>query len=120
MIQQELSAQLSLTVLRCGSWHMPHGLALMGLSLGQVLPARQSQDCVQDSRCQTGADCDRSERLLKGKLPSRLHRSSHKSAPVALGFAGAHRVCRQVPSAQRTTELSAADLPACTQLTVML
>lgn len=53
MIQQELSAQLSLTVLRCGSWHMPHGPASMGLSLGQVLPARQSQDRVQDSCCQT-------------------------------------------------------------------
>lgn len=53
MIQQELSAQLSLRVLSCGSWHMPHHLALMALSLGQVLPARQRQDFVQDSCCQT-------------------------------------------------------------------
>lgn len=57
MIQQELSAQLSLRVLSCapvcGSWHMPHHLAWMALSLGQVVPARQRQDFVQRSCCQT-------------------------------------------------------------------
>lgn len=99
VIQQELLAQLSLTVLCSWLWQLtyapPTGFSGDVTSVGS--PCQAEPGFLLPS---TGADCASRENLFGRKWPSELCCSSCKSAPVALGFAHDCRVCSQGPLAQ--------------------
>lgn len=82
------------------------------------LSGRAKAVCKTPAAKHCGADCASSESPVKRKPPSELHRFFPQICSCGTGICLCLQTdCSQALSAQRATELSAADLPACAQIT---